>query len=83
MFALAVPSLSLLLFAITVGYIRLNAEIHTKRALGARSAQNWPMVISEIDKGYSVFATLDPMSTPLQWYRGEANFLSNNIPQEY
>ena len=63
------------------GYIRLNAEIHTKRALAARGAQNWPAVISEIDKGYSVFATLDPMSTPLQWYGGEANFLMNNVSQ--
>lgn len=81
MFALIIPSLCLLLFAITVGYIRLNAEIHTKRAFTARTNQNWPAVISEIDKGYSVFATLDPMSTPLKWYRGEANFLLNNVSQ--
>ena len=80
-FALAVPSLCVLLFAVINGYVRLNGEIHTKRAFAARRAQNWPAVISEIDKGYSVFATLDPMSTPLKWYRGEANFLSNNVPQ--
>jgi O-antigen ligase len=81
MFALIIPSFALLLFAIAVGYIRLNAEIYTKRAYAARAAQNWPAVILEIDKGYSVFATLDPMSTPLQWYRGEADFLMNNVPQ--
>ena len=81
MFALAAPSLCLLLLAMVNGYIRLNGEIHTKRAFAARRTQNWPAVISEIDKGYSVFATLDPMSTPLQWYRGEANFLLNNVPQ--
>jgi len=81
MCALTTPSLALLLFAIVVGYIRLNAEIYTKRAYAARAAQNWPAVISEIDKGYSVFATLDPMSTPLQWYRGEADFLMNNVSQ--
>ena len=49
--------------------------------MAARKASVWPMVISEIDKGYSIFATVDPMSTPLKWYRGEANFLMNNIPQ--
>ncbi|MDD5327901.1 MAG: O-antigen ligase family protein [Phycisphaerae bacterium] len=81
MSVLVVPSFALLLFAIAVGYIRLNAEIYTKRAYAARAAQNWPVVILEIDKGYSVFAALDPMSTPLQWYRGEANFLMNNVPQ--
>ncbi|MHC4175123.1 MAG: O-antigen ligase family protein [Planctomycetota bacterium] len=76
--ALTIPSLLLILCAIIVGYFRLNAEIHTKKALAARRVQNWPVVISEIDKGYSAFATLDPMSTPLQWYRGEANFSLNN-----
>lgn len=80
-FAFTAISLFLLIFTIIIGYIRMNAEIHTKKALAAREAQNWQMVISEIDKGYSVFATLDPTSTPLQWYRGEANFLLNNIPQ--
>jgi O-antigen ligase len=81
MFALIIPSFALLLCAIAVGYVRLNAEIYTKRAYAARAAQNWPAVISEIDKGFSVFAALDPMSTPLQWYRGEAHFLMNNVPQ--
>ncbi|MFH1614707.1 MAG: LamG-like jellyroll fold domain-containing protein [Planctomycetota bacterium] len=81
MLALVVPCLCLLLFAIFIGYTRLNAEIHTKRAFAAREAKNWPLVISEIDNGYSGFATLDPMSTPLKWYRGEANFLLGNIPQ--
>jgi O-antigen ligase len=81
MFAFAGLSLCVLLLAIINGYIRLNGEIHTKRAFVARRTQNWPAVISEIDKGYSVFATLDPMSTPLQWYRGEANFLLNNVSQ--
>ncbi len=83
MFAIVAPSLCLLLLAMINGYIRLNAEIHTKKAFVARRAQNWPTVISEIDKGYSAFATLDPMSTPLQWYRGEANFLLNNVSQAF
>ncbi len=78
MFSLVIPSILLLSFAIFIGYIRLNAEVHTKRALEARRIQDWPVVISEIDKGYSAFATLDPTSAPLQWYKGEANFLLNN-----
>jgi O-antigen ligase len=81
MFALTVPSLFILLSVIADGYVRVRAEVFTKRALVARKAVNWPMIITEIDKGYSAFATLDPMSTPLQWYRGEANYSLNNIPQ--
>ncbi len=81
MFAVGIPATILLILAVVNGYTRLNAEVYTKRAFAARKAKVWPAVISEIDKGYSVFATLDPMSTPLKWYRGEANFLLNNIPQ--
>jgi hypothetical protein len=69
----------LLVFAAVVGYSRLVAEVHTKRALVARSARDWPTVLSEIDQARSVFATVDPMSTPLSWYRGEANFMSGHI----
>lgn len=72
-------SVIILSLAIIDGYIRTKAEIHTKRALFARDMEKWQVVISEIDKGFSVFATLDPMSTPLQWYKGEANFFLNNV----
>jgi len=81
MFVVGIPATILLILAVVNGYTRLNAEVYTKRAFAARKAKVWPAVISEIDKGYSVFATLDPMSTPLKWYRGEANFLLNNIPE--
>lgn len=78
---ISAPALGLLLFALAIGHIRLNAEIHTRKALAARKAQNFPAVIAQIDKAYSKFATLDPTSTPLHWYKGEANFLLNNHPQ--
>ncbi len=78
---LSLPCIAILIFAVIVGYYRMNAEIYTKRALAARKASNWPAVIVEIDKGYSKWAMLDPMSTPLKWYRGEANYMMNNIPE--
>lgn len=71
----------LLLAATAIGYARLNGEIHTKRALTARMAQDWSGVLREIDAAYSAFASLDPMATPLKWYRGEADFASNNLQQ--
>jgi tetratricopeptide (TPR) repeat protein len=39
---------------------------------------NWDVVIQEIDEAYSSYATLDPMVTPLPWYRGVAHFSKNN-----
>ena len=80
---LAVPSIVVLIFAIFLGYVRLKAEIHTKKAFAARKAKVWAAVIHELDQGYSPFATLDPTSTPLYWYRGEANFLLNNTQQAH
>jgi tetratricopeptide (TPR) repeat protein len=72
-----------LVFAMYNGVIRASAEIYTKRALAARANQNWPGVVAAIDKGYSDWATLDNASTPLAWYRGEANFLMNYIGQAH
>jgi O-antigen ligase/tetratricopeptide (TPR) repeat protein len=71
----------LLSFGVVVGYLRLNAEVHTKRALAARMAHDWPTVIHEIDAACSGFTAMDPTATPLKWYRGEADFASNDLPQ--
>ena len=62
-----------------VGGYRLSSEIHTKRALEARFAGDWKTVLSEIDLAASPLSRLDPTSTPLAWYSGEANFCMNDI----
>ncbi len=80
-FGVIAVSIVLLLFVIANGYLRLTSEIHTKKALRAREAQNWPVVIKEIDRAHTRFVTLDPTAAPLLWYRGEANYLSGNISQ--
>ncbi len=62
-----------------VGGYRLSSEMHTKRALTERFVGNWKTVLSEIDMAASPLSRLDPTSTPLAWYRGEANFSMNDI----
>jgi len=71
------------LSAIAVGWLRLNSEIHTKKALAAREAGDWPAVIAELDQGNSPLAAMDPMATPLSWYRGAANFSLNRIDEAF
>ncbi len=71
-----VLSLCVLPVVIALGCMRFNAERHMRRALFARAAQDYRTVIAELDHAYSRFATLDPTSTPLMWYRGEGCFLS-------
>ena len=76
---LLIPTLILLSFSILIGYSRLNGEIHTKLAITALGAGNWETVVSEIGYAKSWVYNIDPMSTPISWYEGVANFSSNNI----
>jgi len=80
---LVLLSFALSLSALAVGWVRLKAEIHTKKALAAREAGDWPAVIAEIDRGNSPLAAMDPMATPLSWYRGTANFSLNRIDEAF
>ena len=76
---LNIPLLVILAFCMIFGYARLGSEVHAREALSAHKVKHWDRVISEIDKVDSWFYNMDPVSTPLFWYRGIANFSSNNI----
>ena len=75
---LKIPILFVLIFAIFVGVVRFNSELHTRNALAAHRSGNWESVIHEIDRADSWFYNLDPTSTPLMWYKGMANFLKSS-----
>jgi len=62
------------LFSIYLGSVRYFSEIHLKKALYYKSAQNWKLVISEVDKMNLVFYPIDMLSTPVVWYKGLACF---------
>lgn len=74
--ALAITS-----FSIYIGIIRIKGEYHTKKAFEARSLNNWGLMIKEIDLAQNYFYNLDPMSTPILWYKGLAFFNLNNITE--
>jgi O-antigen ligase len=74
MLLLNTPVLILLAFAMLVGAQRLTAECHMKRVLSARKAKDWQRVIVETDKADSPFYSMDPVSMPVAWYRGVANY---------
>jgi tetratricopeptide (TPR) repeat protein len=57
-----------------VGYGRLEAEGHARKAICAYRAGAWEQVIAEIDHADLSIYPLDPTSIPLSWYRGMANF---------
>ncbi len=64
----------ILIITFLIGIIRLKSEIHTKNAYLARENQKWDLVVSEIKKAESFLYKIDPISTPIMWYSGLANF---------
>lgn len=66
-------------FCLVVGYYRLIGEIHLKKMNDAHLLkQNFHEMIVEIDKASSYFFIMDFTSTPLNWYRGFANYYLGN-----
>ncbi|MFZ4398773.1 MAG: O-antigen ligase family protein [Bacteroidales bacterium] len=72
-----------LLFSTQLAYSRFNAELHLRKAFEARSSNNWNKVINEINKSETPFYHIDPFSTPVKWYRGEAYFKLGNTNQAF
>jgi O-antigen ligase len=68
-----------IMFSLLVVFKRLNAEIQTRKALIARTNKDWTEVIKNINSGTTIFYEIDPTSTPLMWYKGEAEYLLGNI----
>jgi O-antigen ligase len=68
-------------FSVFVGMLRFKSDLHTRNALAAHQAEDWELVISEIDKADSWFYSLDPTATPLMWYRGMANYYQGHKAQ--
>ncbi len=79
LFAVHFVLLLLLAFCIVVGFKRYSSEVHTQKALAAREAAEWEQVIFEINQADLRFYNMDPVSMPLVWYRGVANFSLNRL----
>ena len=72
--AASVAAAGILMLGLVAAFSRVSAEGHLGRAFRYREVGQWQRVIEEIDKARTFFMTMDPMSTPLAWYRGVAQF---------
>jgi len=68
---------------IIVGDIKLQSEIHLRKAFDYRSRNDWNSEIAEFDKMNQTFYTTDPVSTPVKWYRGMANFSMHKTEEAF
>jgi len=64
----------LIILNIFIGYQRVKSDFFLKKAFVERFKQNWNSEIKFLNKSDSYFYKIDPFSTPLAWYKGEALF---------
>lgn len=59
---------------------RWQAEAYAKAGLIARSQQKYPLALSAFTSANHWTYRLDPASTPVSWYQGEALYLQQQLP---
>ena len=71
---------SFLFLSTYIGFIRLNGDIYSTKAISFKKKNNWRQVIKNIDKAYhKSLYNIDGTSTPLLWYKGIANTNQNKL----
>lgn len=68
-----------LALCIIIGIKRYHSEVWTQKALSARRMGQWNRVIAFMDQVDMRFYNMDPVSMPLLWYRGVANYSLNRV----
>ena len=70
-----------LLLSLLIGISRYNSETMLKKAFSARSQQEWQREIFYLEEARTFFYSMDPFSTPLDWYVGSARFKLGQIEE--
>lgn len=66
-------------FSFMLSTKRWKGEYHTQRLYFFERTSNWVQMQKEAEAAYSLFYTLDPMSAPIEWYKGVALFSSGDV----
>jgi tetratricopeptide (TPR) repeat protein len=72
---------TLFIFQMIVISNRFKGELHTNRLFNAQKMKNWDLMINEVDLATNYYYTIDPMSTPLLWYKGVSLFTLEKISE--
>jgi O-antigen ligase len=68
------------IYSLIISFSRLSSEKHTRFLKVAHIQSDWNNMLFEADIARSSFYTLDPMSIPLDWYKGVAFYSLNDFP---
>ena len=69
--------------ALTNGIQRSYSETSTRKAYMARAKHNWEEVIYELNKADNNYYRMDPVVTPLAWYKGESEYNLGKIDNAF
>ena len=80
------PFISMLFYIIIlisslVSVYQFTGEFHSRKIYNFQNKADWNNVIKESDLAINYFYELDPMSAPIEWYKGVAYFTLGNIPE--
>ena len=67
------------LLSFIVSLNRYKGEYHTHKLYTAHHNSDWKKMIREANNAVNLFYKLDPMSIPIEWYKGVALFSLGNI----
>jgi O-antigen ligase len=79
-----IVAIVLVVFSLYIGFKRYEGEKNMQQILIAHEEQNWSKLIELVDKTKNSFYLIDPMSVPLDWYKGVSlfamgDFLNANV----
>ncbi len=65
-------------FSFSVSSKRCSGEFHSQKMYFYKNAGNWNQLINEANKATNSCYSIDPMSIPIDWYKGVAFFSEGN-----
>ncbi|MCH8904026.1 MAG: hypothetical protein IIA45_08950 [Bacteroidetes bacterium] len=68
-----------IILSLYVSINRYSGEYHTSKLYNAHRHANWRVMINEAGRAINPLYVIDPMSAPIEWYKGVALFSSGNI----
>ncbi|HSH65268.1 MAG TPA: O-antigen ligase family protein, partial [Bacteroidia bacterium] len=66
-------------FSLVIGIERYKGEYHTQRLYYFERTDQWEPMYEEGKKALNFCYAMDPMSAPIEWYKGVALFSLNNV----
>jgi tetratricopeptide (TPR) repeat protein len=80
-FGIFISLLCVVVFSLLVSKNRYSGEKTTVQVYEAHQTSNWSELINQVDLAKNYFYEVDPVSVPIDWYKGVAQFSLGNFEE--